>query len=154
MRTLVRSLIAAALAAVPLLAGLASPAGAQVSNPFSGTNRAASHSLTISVTSVTPSWATPSSTITVSGTITNDTGSPIPGIDVNVLTSGTASFGTRSAMEGFADGSMTSSYYLSPVAGPYSLPRTLHTNVTMKWSVSFPASAAGYAAFGVYPLEA
>jgi hypothetical protein len=153
-RTLVRCLIAAALAVVPLLAGLASPAGAQVSNPFSETDQAAAHSVTIAVTSVTPSWAKPSSTITVSGTITNDTGSPIPGIEVDVQTSGYQPFSTRSAMESFADGSTTSSYDLPDSEGPYALPRTLHTNVTMKWSVSFPASDVGYAGFGVYPLEA
>lgn len=157
-RTLVRSLIAAALAAIPLLAGLASPASAQASKPFSRTDRAASHSLTISVTSVTPSWATAASTVKVSGTITNDTGSPIPGIYVEIGTSGALQgvfpFPARSAMEGFADGSTTSSYYLPDQEGRYSLPRTLHTNVTMNWSVSFPAAAVGYGAFGVYPLEA
>lgn len=157
-RILVRSLMAAALAAIPLLAGLASPASAQVSNPFSRTTVAASHSLTISIDSVTPSWATPKSTVTVRGTITNDTGSPVPGIDVDVLTSGDVPgiipFPTRSAMEGFADGTTTADYYLAASEGPYSLPRTLHTNVTMNWSVSFPASAVGYDTFGVYPLEA
>jgi hypothetical protein len=116
-------------------------------------DQAAAHALTVAITSITPSTAKPSSTITVSGTITNDTGSPIPGIEVDVQTSGYQAFATRSAMENFANGSTASSYYLSS-EGSYSLPRTLHTNVTMKWSVSFPASNVGYAGFGVYPLEA
>lgn len=157
-RTLVRSLTAAVLAAAPLLAGLASPVSAQVISPLSGTTRAVSQSPAVSVTSVTPSWIGPGSTITVSGTITNDTSSPISGISVQVQTSGGVQgifpFPSRSAMEGFADGSTTSSYFLPDQAGSYSLPRTLHTRMTMRWSVSFPASAVSFGNFGVYPLEA
>jgi hypothetical protein len=157
-RTLVRSLVAVLLAAVPLLAGLASPARAQVSDPASGTDQAASRSLTIAVTSVTPRWATPAATITVSGTVTNDTGSPLAGMTVMVQTSGDVPgvfpFPSRSAMEAFADGSTTSLYSLPSQEGPDTVSRTLRAGAAMTWSVSFPASAIGFASFGVYPLEA
>jgi len=150
-RILVRVLIAVFLTAAPLLAGLVSPAAAQVSNLVSRTDPATSHSLTLSITSVSPDWAKPSSTVTVEGTITNDTGSPIPGIQVGLQTS-PVPYQSRSQMESFAGG--TGYFSGNQVGTTYTLPRTLHTNVTMNWSASFPVADASYLSFGVYPIEA
>jgi hypothetical protein len=158
-RSVVRTLIAALLVAAPLVAALAGPAVAQTgkpANPFSGTDQAGSGSLTVSIDSVSPEWAQPGKQITVHGTVTNNTASPVSGLQVAVQTESAAPFDNRSDMESYAAGSAVSNGYLAstPVGTPYTLPGTLHSGTTMSWSVSFPASAAGYAQFGVYPLAA
>ena len=155
-RTVVRTLIAALLIAAPLLVALEVPAAARTGNSFSGTDQAASHSLTISIDSVSPQWAQPGKQITVHGTVTNNTGSPVSGLQVAIQTESTAAFGDRSTMETYAAGGAVSSAYLAttPVGTPYTLPGTFHSGTTLSWSVSFPASEAGYTQFGVYPLAA
>lgn len=151
-RTVVRTLIAALLIAAPLLAALEVPAAARTVNPFPRTDQAASHSLTISIDSVSPQWAQPGKQITVHGTVTNNTASPVTGLQVALQTEPSA-FVTRSQMEGFAAGS--SGYFSGAQVGiPYALPGVLHSGTTKSWSVSFPASQAGYTGFGVYPLQA
>jgi uncharacterized protein DUF6049 len=155
-RTVVRTLIAALLIAAPLLVALEVPAAARTGNSFSGTDQAASHSLTISIDSVSPQWAQPGKQITVHGTVTNNTGSPVSGLQIAIQTESTAAFSFRSTMETYAAGGAVSSAYLAttPVGTPYTLPGTFHSGTTLSWSVSFPASEAGYTQFGVYPLAA
>jgi hypothetical protein len=155
-RTVVRTLIAALLIAAPLLVAFEVPAVAQVGNPVSGTDQAASHALTLSIDSVSPEWAQPGKRITVHGTVTNNTGSPVSGLQIAIQTESTAAFGNRSAMETYAAGGAVSSAYLAttPVGTPYTLPGTFHSGTKLSWSVSFPASEAGYTQFGVYPLAA
>src|SRR5215475_449558 len=103
-RTVVRTLIAAFLIAAPLLAALELPAGAQAASPVSRTDRAVSRSLSVSIDSVSPNWAQPGKRITVQGTVTNNTGSPVAGLQIQLQTS-TQWFTTRSAMESYAAGS-------------------------------------------------
>jgi hypothetical protein len=163
---MVRTLITALLIAVPLLATSGMPADAQVSRPVhagqpadpgqpaSGARPADSRSVSVAVTKMTPDWAKPGSTITVQGTISNNTGSPIPGITVELYTS-SFPFQDRSGMESYADGNSSSGYLASiPVGTAYRLPRELHTGVTMHWTASFQATNADYGGFGVYPLAA
>lgn len=153
-RTVVRTLIAASLIAAPLLAALEVPASAQPRNPVSQTDQGASHSLTVSIDSVSPQWAQPDKRITVHGTVTNDTASPVTGLRIQLQTSTTA-FTSRSVMESYAAGSTSSGYFAGTAVGnSYTLPRTLHTGSTMDWSASFRPSDAGYTGFGVYPLAA
>ncbi|HWG00385.1 MAG TPA: DUF6049 family protein [Trebonia sp.] len=158
MRIVVRTLIAALLVAAPLAAGLALPASAQVSKPFSRTGQADSRSLTLAIDSVGPkNWAEPNSTVTVSGTITNNTGSPIPNFEVELLTSD-QHFTSPSEMESYAGGNGGFASVLLQPAGEtvYSSSRTLHTGTTVRWTASFTTAEADYAlnGFGVYPLGA
>ena len=155
-RIVVRTLIAALLVAAPLLAGLAIPASAQVSSPFSRTDQADSRSLNLAVDSVSPQWAGPNSTITVSGTLTNDTGSPIPNFQVELLTSD-QHFTSPSQMDAYSDGSDGLTSFPEPAGETvYNSARTLHTGTTVRWTASFTAAEAGYElnGFGVYPLQA
>lgn len=160
-RTVVRILIAAFLIAAPLLMALEAPAGAQAGNPTvlsgntSRTDRAVSNSPTVSIDSVSPNFAEPGKRITVRGTVTNNTGSPVSGLQIAMQTASTA-FGTRSAMEGYVSGASVSSGYLATnqVGGAFPVPGVFHTGTTVNWSVSFPASDGGYPGFGVYPLAA
>lgn len=154
-RTVVRTLIAALLIAAPILAASTAPARAQAGHPTSGTDRAASRALTVSIDSVSPNWAQPGKRITVHGTVTNDTGSPVSGLQVATQTS-QAAFSSRSQMDSYVQGDAGSSAYFpgSEVGTPVTLPGVFHTGTTKSWTVSFPASAAGYGQFGVYPLAA
>jgi hypothetical protein len=151
-RTLVCTLMAGLLAFVSLtLAAPGIPARAQVTGQSARTTAAVSHSLTISIDSVTPSYARPGSTVTVSGTLSNNTGSAIQGIEVQ-LQSSPQPFGSRSTMDAFtADGSG-----FSPVneGTPVAVTATLRNGGTVRWTASFTAASAQYDQFGVYPLVA
>jgi len=153
-RTVVRTLIAVFLAtAAPVLAAPAVRAHAQeVQQQSFRTNSAGSGQLTISVDGVSPSYATPTATITVRGTVTNDTGSPVSGVQVQLLSS-SQYFSTRSQMDSYTAGHDTL-LYLPPEGTSVTLPGTLHSGKTARWSASFPAASVGYPQFGVYPLAA
>ena len=153
-RTVVRTLIAVFLAtAAPVLAAPAVRAHAQeVQQQSFRTNSAGSGHLTISVDGVSPSYATPTATITVRGTVTNDTGSPVTGVQVQLLSS-SVYFQTRSEMDSYAAGHDTL-LYLAPEGTAVTLPGTLHSGKTARWSASFTAASVGYPQFGVYPLAA
>jgi hypothetical protein len=155
-RTVVRTLIAGLLAAAgPVLAAPAVQAHAQeVRQQSYGTDRASSSQLTVSIDAVNPSFATPTSTITVSGTLTNLTGSPMQGIQVQLL-SDQAWFTTRQDMATYAAGGSLGYMFPQPEFGAVFLVHgTLHGGATVRWSASFKAANAGYSNFGVYPLEA
>jgi hypothetical protein len=153
-RTVVRTLIAVFLAtAAPVLAAPAVRAHAQeVQQQSFRTNSAGSGQLTISVDGVSPSYATPTATITVRGTVTNDTGSPVTGVQVQLLSS-SVYFQTRSQMDSYTAGHDTL-LYLAPEGTSVTLPGTLHSGKTARWSASFTAASVGYSQFGVYPLAA
>ena len=151
-RTVVRTLIAVFLAlAGPLLAAPAVQAfGQEVHQQSFRTEAAASHRLTISIDRVSPNFATPTSTVKVSGTLTNHTGSAITGLVVQLLTS-SQYMRYRSEMDGFTSGSTT--LFLVPAGVPDTLPATLASGATVRWTVSFRPALAAYQFFGVYPLE-
>src|SRR5260370_1126095 len=132
-RTVVRTLIAVFLAlAGPLLAAPAVPAlGQELHQQSSGTNAAASHRLTISIDGVSPSFATPTKIVKVSGTLTNHTGSAIQGISVQLLTS-SQYFGYRAEMDGFTNGSIT--MFVQPAGMPDTLTGTLANGATVRWT--------------------
>jgi hypothetical protein len=169
-RTVVRTLIAGFLAlAGPLLVSslvaapaMAAPAGfrqqeipaQEAHQQSSGTDSGSSHQLTVSIDALNHSFATPTSTVTVSGTLTNDTGKPMQGIQVQLL-SAQQLFYTRQDMDSYAAGNSVSYMFLQPVFGAsYLVPGTLHSGATVRWSASFTAAAANYSGFGVYPLAA
>src|SRR6516162_6464370 len=101
-RVVVRTLIAVFLAALgPALAVPAVQAhAAQTTSESRGTSAASSHSLTISIDSVSPRYAGPTSRVTVSGTLSNHTGSAIGGLVVQVATA-TTGISTRSGFDSF-----------------------------------------------------
>jgi hypothetical protein len=155
-RTVVRTLIAGLLAvAGPVLAAPAVQAHAQeVRQQSYGTEQASSQQITISIDAVSPSFATSTSTVTVSGTLTNLTGSPLQGVSVQLL-SDQQWFYTRQDMTSYAAGNSLGYIFPQAESGATAMLRgTLHSGATVDWSASFSANDAGYSAFGVYPLEA
>jgi hypothetical protein len=162
-RPVVRPLIAAllALSCVVLVAATAQASVQKIQQPSYGTARADSHSLAVSITGMTPQWAdSKTSTVTVSGTLTNHTGSTLRGIQVQ-LQWYPLTFLTRSGMDSFASGGPVSLQYgqetLQTVAVT-SLGPALANGASTHWSVSFNASqsfldAGQQQTLGDYPLQ-
>ena len=169
-RSVVRPLIAVFLAlscvvlsCVVLAAATAQASVQKIQQPSARTDRADTHSLAVSITGITPrQYATAkTSTVTVSGTLTNHTGSTIRGIQVQ-LQWYPLTFVTRSGMESFASGGPVSLQYgqvqLESVGTAYQTSHPLANGASTRWTVSFnlPQSLLdnGYSpSLGDYPLQ-
>jgi len=162
-RPVVRPLIAAllALSCVVLAAATAQASVHKIQQRSSRTDPAVSHSLAVAITGVTPQWATSkTSTVTVSGTLTNHTGSTLREAQVH-LQWYPLTFLTRSFMESYADGgavSLQSEQVTLETVGTTTLSSTLANGASARWTVSFNISQAfltsGEAqALGDYPLQ-
>jgi hypothetical protein len=135
---------AAALSVAPAAASSAGPAGPGQAGP--------AQPLSITITSMSPTYATPKGTVTVSGTVTNTTATAAAQISVQ-LWSSSVRFPDRDAM---------ASYLTAPAGAAVdsALPKTLQTlptvpaHSTRPWSLTLRVSQAGMTAFGVYPLAA
>ena len=162
-RPVVRPLIAAllALSCVVLVAATAQASVQKAQLPSSRTDRAASHSLAVSITGVTPQWAkSTTSTVTVSGTLSNHTGSTLRGIQVQ-LQWYPLTFLTRSGMDTFTSGgpvSLQNGDVTLQTVGDTTLGPALPNGATAHWTVSFNLSQA-FTSFGEppslgdYPLQ-
>ena len=127
----------------------------------SRTSPAASQALTISIDSISPQYATSNETVTVTGTLSNHTGSVVPGIAVQ-LQWYPSDFSTRSDMDSYANGGAVNvqggTVIPETVGAPYPLSPTLADGATTRWRVSFNpaqsfASSFVTPVFGVYPLQ-
>jgi hypothetical protein len=164
-RSVVRSLIAVllALSCVVLVAATVQASVRGIQQRAGGTHAADPHSLTISITGVSPQFAlSTTQTVTVSGTLSNHTGSAISDIQVQ-LQWYPVPFDTRSAMDVFASGGPAvlqgGQYSLQPIGNPYPLRHALANGATTNWSASFNLSDTlaedGVSpGFGDYPLLA
>jgi len=100
-RTLRRTAVFAVPAAIlsaSLAAGLASAAPAQASPPKISTARASAGHLSVTIDAMTPPYAAPGATVTVSGTVTNGTRQTQAGLAVRLFTSA-SHFITRDEMD-------------------------------------------------------
>jgi len=150
-RSVVRPLIAAliALSCVLLAAATVQASVQKIQQPSAGTVRADSHSLTLSITGVSPRYASSTtSAVKVSGTLSNHTGSALSGIQVQAQTS-VELFEDRAEMTSFADGAAT---YLQPAGPADAIAARIANGATVRWSVSFPPGTF-YDQFGVYPIQ-
>jgi hypothetical protein len=119
--------------------------------PLSASTSVASPSgFTLSITSMTPRWARADSTVTVSGTLTNHSGHPAPGLDVELLTA-TSAFHNPSEMQDYLRATM---YSGNPVGTGFVFHGAIPSGATATWKVSFRASTVGFSGFGVYGLAA
>jgi uncharacterized protein DUF6049 len=148
-RPLLTGCAATAIAASVLaLAGLAtsgSAASAATRQPGGGPP------VSLAITSVTPTYATPGHTVTVSGTLTNTSRASLSGLSVQLRSSSTA-FDSRNALQEYADGTFPAD---EPVPGAVTtVTQTLAPRATADWSVTLPASQVPITEFGVYPLAA
>jgi hypothetical protein len=107
--------------------------------------------VSLAIDSVTPQLAEPGKTITVTGTITNGTGTPLAGLGLQLYSS-QAWFTTRDAMKAYAAG--TESQPVSPAGNLDMISSGVRPGGTVTWHVQFSTADAGFTQFGVYPLQA
>ncbi len=143
------ALLALAVLVVPvaLLAGQG-PAVAAVT----GADRASQSQASITISGMTPGWATPAATITVSGTVRNASGQPGSRLTVQLL-------GSSTPVSSVAQLELNASEPYSPATT--TLPGAVWQSngqvapgTTADWSIRVPARALGMTTFGVYPLAA
>ncbi len=111
--------------------------------------------LAVSITGMTPTTAGPDSTVTLSGTLANHTGSALTGISVQASTS-TQGFQFPAQMTDFSNGvSNSTSPLLEPAGLPYQVTAAVPNGRTVRWTVSFQAQAFydQLDQFGVFPVQ-
>lgn len=141
------ALAAAALAAVP--GALSAPAMAADGHP--GQARAQQPVVSIAITSMTPTIAGPGAkgTVTVSGIVSNATAGTIPGLSVQLWSSGNALAG-RAAMDSFLTAQGPSG--MDSPAGPAVPLAAVPAHAIRPWSLTLRARQVGMTTFGVYPV--
>jgi hypothetical protein len=102
------------------------------------------------IDSVSPQFARPGGTVTVTGTVTNESGSVLSGLSIQ-LRSSASPLGYRGELTSYTDGTLAAD---APVGSPVLVSNSLANRATARWQVSLPVSAIGMSGFGVYPLAA
>jgi uncharacterized protein DUF6049 len=140
--------VSAVLAIAALITSTASIA-ATVKTARSGL--APASQVAVTITRMTPQWATPKATITVSGIVTNQSREPITRLSVQLLASSQA-FSSAGSLQAYLAG--PAEIPGSQTVGQLTIPGTLQPGHSTPWLIHFRAKAAGMTAFGVYPLAA
>ena len=143
--------------AAPLQASAAQASPVQAASPQAGTAQASpaepaqAGRVSIVINSMTPQTARPGATVTVTGTVSNETGQAAAGLDVQLLAS-PARFSTRDQMDQYASQGTGAS--LQPVGSLVDIAASLKPGATAKWRASFQVNVVGITEFGVYPVTA
>jgi hypothetical protein len=142
---------AAVLAAAPAAASGSGPA--RSGNPGQpGQARAAVPPMSVAITSVNPAIATRNAKVTVSGTVTNATGTPAIGLMIQ-LWSSSVRLTSRDAMDSYLT-APAGGVVDSPTNSQLTLATALPAHTTRSWSLTLRAKQVGMTTFGVYPLAA
>jgi hypothetical protein len=156
-------LAAGVLAGLALPAALAGPAAASpvhvaaahASTGHASTGqsrRAAGRSVSVSITSVNPPYATAGRKVTVSGSLTNGSPAPLSGVTVQLLSSSTAFSDTDQLQQYAGNGGLIPD---EPEQGALAKVRgTLRPGATVRWTAVLPVNEVHMTVFGVYPLAA
>ncbi len=107
-------------------------------------------SASVAIDSVSPEVARPGGTVTVSGTVTNESHSTLSGLSIQ-LRSAAVRLGSRDDLASYASGTLAAD---TPVGTPVLVTEGLPSGATAQWRVSLPVTAIGISEFGVYPLAA
>ena len=142
--TVTRALVAALIAAASACMLVSAPAA----RAADGATASSRSPVTVVINSVSPQVARPGSTVTVSGTVTNTSHSPLPGASV-VLRSSASSLATRNDLASYARGTLDAD---TAVGEPAEVTGSLAPGATASWKLSLSMSAIGISQFGVYPL--
>jgi Family of unknown function (DUF6049) len=139
----------AALAAAWLaLAGLAPSADAATA---AAAQPAGTPRVSLAITSVSPAYARPGQKVTVTGTLTNDSGSALQDLAVQ-LDSSSVTIESRNQLQEYADGSVQLAV---PITGAVTdLPASLAPQATVGWTATLHPVQVPLTSFGVYPLAA
>ena len=145
---LTRSAAAAIAASALVLSGLnLSGAAASVAAPRQPNGAP----VRMAITSVSPDFARPGTTVTVTGTLTNISSSQLSGLSIQLRSSGQW-FTSRVQMQEYANNG--TGLGDSPIGAATALTKPLAPRATVAWSVALPGSQLPMSIFGVYPLTA
>ena len=102
---------------------------------------------------VSPQWAEPDHTVTVTGIVRNNTAAPIDGLSIQ-LRSSADPLGNRDDLSLYSAGELPSLDV--PEGTPVALPGVLAPGQSMRWKAVLDPAAAGISPteFGIYPLAA
>ena len=106
--------------------------------------------VTVAITSLSPQVARPGKPVTVSGTVTNGTKTPVSGLAVQ-LWSSTTPLSSRSELASYAAGQLLAD---SPLPAITPLAGALGAGATRSWTLTATAASLGMTSFGAYPLAA
>ena len=112
--------------------------------------QAALSSASVIINSVSPQVARPGGTVTMTGTVTNESRSALSGVAIQ-LRSNAAPLSSRDSLASYANGTL---HVDTPVGTPVLVTGSLPSGATAEWRVSLSVTSIGIAAFGVYPLAA
>jgi Family of unknown function (DUF6049) len=116
------------------------------------TSQSAGSPVSLAITGMTPSWASPTATITVSGTVTDDSKQPMTDLAIQLDTSDQPVSSLAQLQSDLGSPVQLASRALR--RRPTGLASPLQPGQSTSWSISFPARDAGMTSFGVYPLTA
>jgi Family of unknown function (DUF6049) len=135
----------------PAAASTASTASSAKTARTASTAQATGSQVSVSITTMTPQWATPKATITVTGVVTNQSKDPITDLSV-VLQASNQAFGSSEALQTY----LGEPYEISgsQSVGQQAIHGTLQPGRSATWSIHFRARTVGMTSFGVYPLTA
>jgi hypothetical protein len=136
---------------VPAAASTASTAKAASTADSARSGHATDSPASVSITSMSPQWATPKVTMTVTGVVTDQSKDPITDLSVVLLASNQA-FSSSQTLQTW----LGSPYEVSgsQSVGQQAIHGTLQPGRSASWSITFRARKVGMTSFGVYPLTA
>src|SRR2546423_366139 len=141
----------AVLAAAPAAASGSGPA--RPGDPGQpGKARAVVPPMSVAITSVNPAIATRNAKVTVSGTVTNATGTPAAELMIQLYSS-SVRLTSRGAMDSYLT-APAGDVVDSPTNSQLTLATALPAHSTRSWSLTLRAKQVGMTTFGVYPLAA
>ena len=143
--------LAVIVAAVLAAGGGLLTIGPAASAAQTGPQQSSGSSAAVVIDSVSPQVARPHGTVTVSGTVTNESGAAMSGLSIRLRSAATP-LSYRDSLASYADGALPGAD--TPVGTPVQLSGSLPQGATASWRVSLSVSAIGISQFGVYPLAA
>jgi hypothetical protein len=109
--------------------------------------------MSIAITSVSPTFATPKGTVTVSGTVTNGTSTAADDLTVQLYSS-SLRLANRDAMDNYLTAAPGDTGVDSPLPKSLQALGSVPAHTTQRWSLTLRVSQVGMTSFGVYPLAA
>ncbi len=106
--------------------------------------------LSVIIESVSPQWATPNRTVTVTGIVRNGTGAAQVGESIQLRSSGMP-FNDRDELALYASGEYAADV---PEGSAVPLPGVIAPGRTVHWRATLDPATVGMTQFGVYPLAA
>jgi hypothetical protein len=144
---LAAGVVVAALSVAPAAASSAGPA-----RPAGPGQAGPAQPLSVTITSISPTYATPKGKVTVSGTVSNTTAAAAGGLSVQ-LWSSSVRFADRGAMAAYLT-ALAGAGVDTPLNRSKQTLATVPAHSTRPWSLTLRVSQAGMTTFGVYPLAA